>query len=46
MGVSYPNVSRTVYRDYGTDRTANTGDDLLTSYLFRLRRPDGERLYH
>ena len=34
VGVSYPNVSQTVYRDYGTDRTANTGDDLLTSYLF------------
>ena len=32
--VIYPNHAQTVYRDYGTDRTANTADDILTYYLF------------
>ena len=34
VGVTYPGSSQTVYRDYGADRKANTGDDLVTAYLF------------
>ena len=32
--VTYPNHSRTTYRDYGQDRQRNTSDDILTHYLF------------
>ncbi len=34
VSISYPNKSRTTYRDYGADRTGETADDILTHYLF------------
>ena len=34
VGITYPNYSQTTYRDYGSDRTADTADDILTHYLF------------
>lgn len=34
VSVTYPNHSQTTYRDYGSDRTAGTEDDILTHYLF------------
>lgn len=38
VAVTYPSHSRTTYRDYGQDRTANTEDDILTHYLFDYAR--------
>ena len=34
VAVSYVAFEKTVYRDYGNDRTGNTSDDILTYYLF------------
>ncbi len=34
FSVSYPKSSQTVYKDFGSDRTENTSDDIYTSYLF------------
>ena len=32
--ISYPSYTRTVYLDYGNDRTKGTADDIVTHYLF------------
>ena len=32
--VAHDGNTRTIYRDYGLDRTLNTSDDILTYYLF------------
>ena len=32
--ISYPSYTRTVYLDYGNDRTKGTSDDIVTHYLF------------